>query len=523
MKTYLLLFIISACVSLVLTPVVSRFSRRFGWLDVPDDKRRVHQKAVPRLGGIAIFATVLLTLAALTLIDNHVTQIVRANSAQVLRVLVPAALVFLFGLYDDFRGTNARFKFITLGLAGLIFYLMGGRVEILSIPLLGSVALPPVLGCALTVLWIIGIANAFNLIDGVDGLATGAALFASMVLLAVSLMLGHPQVTVVVVVLCGALIGFLRYNFNPASVFLGDSGSLFIGFTLAALAVQGAQKASTAVAVAIPLVAFGLPVLDTGVAIVRRFLSKRPIFDGDREHIHHKLLERGWSQRRVALALYGLCALFGLLALLFVNDTSMRMTGFVLLVIAAAVLFIVGRLRYHEVDEVRAGMKRSFGERRLRMAQNIQVRRASRMMSNATSISQILSALQELLQLSEFIYAIVQIRPGNTANPELPPAREQHIVVRREAEVLPDGCINWTWERGDIEAEEIIGSGRFWSLRLPLSTDGRTCGYLNLYREFGSDVLLLDMDYLCNYFQREMAEAVERVLSDSSGQARIVC
>src|SRR4029077_7800363 len=172
----------------------------------------------------------------------------------------------------------------------------------------------------LTLVWIVGIANAFNLIDGIDGLACGSALFSSLVLLILSLIHGRVMVTAIALVLTGALAGFLRYNFNPASIFLGDSGSLFVGFSLAALSLQGSQKSSTAVAVAIPILAFGLPVVDTSVSIARRFLSGKPIFQGDREHIHHMLLERGWSQRRVALVLYGVSALFGLLAMLFVNS-----------------------------------------------------------------------------------------------------------------------------------------------------------------------------------------------------------
>ncbi len=364
MNTYFLLFLIAMCSSLVLTPIVRRVCERFSWLDEPRrDERRVHQRAVPRLGGVAIFASTLMALAVLPFINNLLTETLRANRSQLLVVLIPATLILLFGIYDDLRGSGARYKFLAQGIAGLLFYVLGGRVEALSVPLIGTVDLPQVVGCALTVLWIVGISNAFNLIDGMDGLATGAALFSSLVILVVSLMLSHSLVTVIAVVLCGALIGFLRYNFNPASIFLGDSGSLFIGFTLAALSVQGSQKASTAVAVTIPLIAFGLPVLDTGFAIARRFISGQPLFQGDREHIHHKLLDRGWSQRRVAIVLYGVCALFGLLALLFVGASSTRTTGLVLFVVGVAVLFMVNSLRYHEMDEVKAGVKRNFSER----------------------------------------------------------------------------------------------------------------------------------------------------------------
>lgn len=233
----------------------------------------MHRKAVPRLGGIAVFVSIMIGLSALPFVDNLVTQALRSSLSQLFAVLVPATLIFLFGVYDDLRGASARVKFLVQGLAGTLLFVMGGRIEALSVPPFGSVELPLLMSFTLTVVWTVGITNAFNLIDGMDGLATGAALFAALVMLIVSLVLGRPLVSVVALALTGALIGFLRYNFNPASIFLGDSGSLLIGFTLAALSVLGAQKASTAVAVAIPLLAFGLPMVDTGFSMVRRFIG----------------------------------------------------------------------------------------------------------------------------------------------------------------------------------------------------------------------------------------------------------
>ena len=536
MSTYLLLFIFATCASLTLTPVVSRISEHFGWLDIPRDGRRIHGNPLPRLGGVVIFVAVLLALASLLLVNNPVSQTLTTNSPQLLRVLVPGAFIFLIGLYDDFCGTNARVKFAAQGLAGLLFCALGGRIEALSVPLIGSIELHPVIGYAMTVLWTVGICNAFNLIDGMDGLASGAALCAALVMIVISLMLGHPLVTIVAVVLCGSLVGFLPYNFNPASIFLGDSGSLFVGFTLAALSVQGTQKASTAVAVAIPLIAFGVPVADTGFSIIRRLIGRKPLFKGDSEHIHHMLMAQGWSQRRVALALYGVCALFGLAALFVVHDSGMQRLGLVLFVVSSVVVLGVGRLRYHEVDEVRATLRRGLSERRVRIANNVRMRRASRAMSKAATLSEIFSATQELLEVEEFVYATMQLgrkrngrgylhgnsngchrhrdgngnENGNGSGQGLPLEKE---VLTPESET--NGLIHWTWQRGNIGANEIIGSSRFWTLRLPLSTENCEWGYLNLYREFGSDALLLDINYLCDLFQCETAKAVERVLAQS--------
>jgi UDP-GlcNAc:undecaprenyl-phosphate GlcNAc-1-phosphate transferase len=511
-NTYIALFVVALFSSLVLTPIVRRLCTKFGWLDDPRDNRRVHRKAIPRLGGIAIIVSVLIPLLALPLLNNAVTQALFENRWQLLTVFIPAILVMLFGIYDDMRGTNARLKFLALIVAGSVFFAMGGRVDNLSLPLLGSVHLPGVVNYLLTILWVVGVTNAFNLIDGIDGLAAGAGLFSTLVVLVVSLVLGHPHVTVVALVLSGALIGFLRYNFNPASIFLGDSGSLFIGFTLAAVSLEGTQKASTAVAITIPLMAFGLPVIDTGFSMVRRFLSGKPIFQGDKEHIHHMLLARGWSQRHVVFVLYGVCAALGLTSLLFVNEAG-RLMGLILLVVGSAVVLAVGRLRYHEVDEMKAGMKRNLGERRARVANHIRIRRASRAMSKAQTLGELFAAVREMLELGEFAHATVMLgRGGDFAGNYRALSRENGTDAQLGIE-LRNGMLCWSWVRGDVNSVDVIGSGRFWALRLPLSTECAGWGYLNLYREFESSALLLDINYLCQLFRREMAQAAERVLS----------
>src|SRR6266853_1327233 len=404
MKTYFALFLISAATSLTLTPLLRRFCERYRLVDEPLDKRRVHVKAVPRLGGVAIFLSLLVPLSVLLLLNNLLTQTLRPDRRGIVVFLVCGFLVLLLGVYDDLSGANAKVKFAGLTGVAILFYALGGRIVTLSIPFVGGVTLHPILGFLLTLIWIVGIANAFNLIDGVDGLASGSALFSSLVLLGVALSQGRPVVAVIALALTGALAGFLRYNFNPASIFLGDSGSLFVGFALAALSVQGSQKASTAVAVAIPIIAFGVPVFDTGVAVARRFLSGKPIFQGDREHIHHMLLERGWSQRRVALVLYGVSALFGLSAMLFVNSGN-GLTAVVLGVVGVAVVLALGRLRYHEVDELRASVKRNIGERRLRVANNLRMRRACRAVSSASTLDELFDGVLEVLEMGTFAYA----------------------------------------------------------------------------------------------------------------------
>ena len=512
MNTYLALFILALISATALTPLVRRICERYGWLDVPTDGRRVHVRAMPRLGGVAVFMSIFVALAILPFLNNSVTQSLRSDRLSLWTALGPASLMLLLGVYDDLRGADPRFKFIMQTLAGILFFVMGGRVEALNVPFLGGLQLPLIVSFGVTLLWVVGISNAFNLIDGIDGLAAGAALFAALVMLVVSLVVGNVHVTILTLALSGSIIGFLRYNFNPASIFLGDSGSLFIGFLLAALSVQGGLKASTAIAVAIPFMAFGVPIIDTGFAIARRFISRQPLFQGDREHIHHMLLARGWSQRRVVFVLYGVCAAFGLISLLFVSDAG-RLTGLILLVVGTAIILAVGKLRYHEVDEIKASLKRNIGERRIRAANHLRIRRASRAMSKADNLNELFSAVRELLDLGEFAHATVQLgRDGDPRGTERILAQENGRLSHLGVE-LRNGLICWSWVHKDVNPADVIGSGKYWTLCLPLSTRSSGWGYINLYRPFESDALLLDINYLCQLFWREMAQTVERLLT----------
>jgi UDP-GlcNAc:undecaprenyl-phosphate GlcNAc-1-phosphate transferase len=482
LKTYFALFSIATMASLVTTPLIRRLCQRYKLLDVPLDGRRVHRKAVPRLGGIALYVSCLAALSMLPFVDNLLTQTLSTLKPEFLTLFGPATLVLLLGAYDDLRGTNAVVKFVGLGIIATVFYAMGGRVDALSIPLFGSVQLSPLVSFVVTVVWLVGIANAFNLIDGMDGLASGAALFSSLVILGVAISQERTLMIVVALVLCGALAGFLRYNFNPASIFLGDSGALFTGFLLAALSVLGMQKATTAVAIAVPILAFGFPMVDTAMTMARRLVSRKPVFKGDNEHIHHMLLARGWSQRRAALVLYGVCAVFGLAALMFPASGS-KLTGFMLFVISVAVIIAVGHLRYHEVEELRAGVKRTVADRRLRVANNIRVRRAALALSKASDLDEVFEATRHLLDFGEFSFANAQVgQPG-----------------RR---------VFWSWSgtHGDQPPRTE------WSLRLPLVKDGVEWGWVNLYRGCDNEPLLVDTNYLIDLFRREFTDAAARIL-----------
>ena len=448
----------------------------------------------------------------LPFVDNLLTQTLSSLKPEFLTLFVPATLVLILGGYDDLRGANAVVKFLGLGLIATLFYAMGGRIDALSIPLFGSLQLPAIVSFVITVVWLVGITNAFNLIDGLDGLASGAALFSSLVILGVSISQQHTMMIVVSLVLCGALAGFLRYNFNPASIFLGDSGALFTGFLLAALSVLGTQKATTAVAIVVPILAFGFPMVDTAMTMGRRLVSRKPVFQGDNEHIHHMLLARGWSQRRAALVLYGVCALFGLAALIF-PATGTKLTGFMLFVISVAVIIAVGHLRYHEVDELRAGVKRTVGDRRLRVANNIRVRRAALALSKASDLHEMFEATHHLLDFGEFSFANAQV--GQSGRAEMNERAYLASLQRHPKQLLEfyNGRVLWSWSGNGDDVDIRDRSRSEWSFRLPLVKDGVEWGWLNLYRGFESDPLLVDTNYLSDLFRREFTDAAARILT----------
>ena len=427
-------------------------------------------------------------------------------------IFIPATLVLLLGVYDDLRGTNASVKFAGLGIIATLFYALGGRIDALSIPLFGSVELPPLISFVVTIVWLVGITNAFNLIDGLDGLASGAALFSSLVILGVAVSQERTLTIVVALVLCGAVAGFLRYNFNPASIFLGDSGSLFIGFLLAAMSVLGTQKATTAVAIFVPVLAFGFPVVDTAMTMGRRLLSRKPVFQGDNEHIHHMLLARGWSQRRVALVLYGVCAAFGLVALIFPASGS-KLTGFMLFVISVAVIIAVGHLRYHEVDELRAGVKRTVGDRRLRVANNIRIRRAALALSKASDLHEMFEALRHMLDFGEFSFANAQV--GQAGRAEINERAFNASLQRHPKQPLQlrNGRVLWSWSKDGNADEDQFRSRSEWSFRLPLVKDGMEWGWINFYHSLNGETLLVDTNYLSDLLRREFTNAAARIIT----------
>ncbi len=315
---YSLLFLgISAFIfSLLLTPLVRNYAQKWGYVDEPDLARKLHITPVPRMGGVAIALAYVLSYVTLYLIGlQGGRHIMDAGFAVALRVAPAAGLIFMIGIWDDLQTIRPWQKFLGQIVAAVIVYFAGVHVQGF-----GGWQLHDAWSLPATVFWLVLCTNAVNLIDGVDGLATGVGMFATATTLLAAMLQNNIDLAWAVAPLLGCLLGFLRYNFNPATIFLGDSGSLLIGFLLGCYSIIWSQKSATILGMTAPLLALAIPLLDTALAVVRRFMRRQPLFTADRGHIHHRLLDRGLSPRRVALVLYGICTLSAIFSLCMMSQ-----------------------------------------------------------------------------------------------------------------------------------------------------------------------------------------------------------
>jgi UDP-GlcNAc:undecaprenyl-phosphate GlcNAc-1-phosphate transferase len=342
MYSLLFLGIVSCVLSLILTPIVRNASLRLGLVDQPDQARKFHIAPVPRLGGVAIFIAVMVSYALLLAVRLSSGTIVWEGLPLFVRLTPALAVIFGTGLVDDIVSVRPWKKltaeFVAASLAWFGGIHMSGVAGYSTFGIIGFVG---------TVLWIVACTNAINLIDGVDGLAAGICLFAALTMLIASAINHNFPLALAVVSLVGALIGFLRYNLNPASIFLGDSGSLTLGFLLGCYAAVWGEKSSTVLGMTAPLLVLAVPLLDVGLAIVRRFLRGQPIFAADREHIHHRLLSRGYAPQHVVLLMYGVCSIGATISLLltFYHQTY---RGFVIVLVVLAAWLGLQHLGYSE-------------------------------------------------------------------------------------------------------------------------------------------------------------------------------
>jgi UDP-GlcNAc:undecaprenyl-phosphate GlcNAc-1-phosphate transferase len=482
---YLAIFAASLVASAVLARLVRDVANRHGWATAPESSRHMHQRPVPRLGGIAILGSVVLVVTIAAGASRLLHLGYSFPSATFLGLLGPTLVIFGLGLADDFRPLSPYLKFGVQILAAGWLFLNGCRVTHLQL-LFGQRELGNVAALALTVFWVLLITNAFNLLDGLDGLAAGSALFSSLVVFIVSLVTGNTLTEVVTIALAGAIVGFLRYNFNPATIFLGDCGSLVIGFVLSAVSLASSEKASTAVAVAIPVVSFGLPILDTLMAVLRRFLNGKPLFGADDEHIHHKLLQRGFTHRQAVVVLYAVSACFALISLPLLSPKS-GMIAVVLSVVGLGVFFGLQHLGYRELDELRRMARRTWGQKTI-IYNNLAIRRAEDELARARTAHDVVLILKAAFQRTDYDGFEITFTPESTSSYAVSPP------------------FQYTWRRDDEENRK-----KGWEVRLDLfSPRGEVRGCLSINRSYTASSLRSDIDCFTEEFARALSAALQR-------------
>lgn len=322
----------------LITPVVMSFAKTVGAMDIPDEKRHIHKQPTPRMGGLAIFLGFLLAVLVFADITN-----------QVRGILIGAILIVAVGAIDDVLNLNAWLKFGVQILAAVIAVLSGVIISVVSNPLLitsEQAITIGVLSVPVTVLWIVGVTNSVNLIDGLDGLACGVSTIASLSMLAVSMLVSdaNSNVAIILAALCGACLGFLPYNLNPAKIFMGDTGALMLGYILATVSVIGMFKFYAIITFILPVLALAVPLLDTTFAFTRRIKNGQSPFAADRGHFHHRLLDMGLNQKQAVAVLYAVSAILGLAGVLLTSTGMVRtIVALVAFVIAGCVWLFIFR------------------------------------------------------------------------------------------------------------------------------------------------------------------------------------
>ncbi|MEK5230787.1 MraY family glycosyltransferase [Lysinibacillus sp. FSL K6-0232] len=314
--------------SILLTPLVKRLAFRIGAVDAPN-YRKVHARIMPRLGGLAIFLAFIIGVAiSYPFLMDVLRNAKNDNDMYLLAIVMGACIIVVTGVVDDMREISAKAKMLGQFVAALIIVFVGGiQIDMVNLPFLGTLDFG-LLSIPLTIIWIIGITNAINLIDGLDGLAAGVSTIALITLAVMAFIMSNMFVLAIAAILAVASLGFLFYNFHPAKIFMGDTGALFLGFMISVLALLGFKNV-TFVSLIIPIIILGVPISDTFFAIVRRVRMKKKWSDPDKSHLHHRLLDMGFTHRQTVLLIYGIAMMFGLAAIIF---SMAKVWGAILLV-----------------------------------------------------------------------------------------------------------------------------------------------------------------------------------------------
>jgi len=395
MKCYVVACLTALFLSVFMTPLVRRFALRIGAVSTPGG-RHVNGRIIPRLGGLALAFAWALPVITISVLHPMVANALHGKLVQLVAMMVGSGVICAVGALDDARGVRSLHKLVAQVVVASFAFVCGFEIQAIHLPLIGDLQMG-VFALPVTVLWIVGVTNAVNLIDGLDGLAAGVAFFAALTSFVIAAVSGSVFVALMMAALMGALVGFLFFNFNPARIFMGDSGSYFLGFVLATTALAGGglqQKASTAVSLLVPVLALGVPIFDTLFSMVRRVLERRSIFSADRGHVHHRLLDIGLTHRRAVVFLYGISSLFAAGAI----AVSLGRSWHVGLALLSVTLVFIGLVRFLGYFEYLHFRKRQKARLRDPLAEQLcrAVPRVIVGMSRAAVESDVLGALSRL-------------------------------------------------------------------------------------------------------------------------------
>lgn len=335
-------FLLAFITAYVVTPYTIRLSKKIGALDLPKEKRKIHKNAMPRLGGLAVIAGFIVStiyLIAVMMMEN--TLVLSGPDNYYIKLIgffIGIIILGLFCFFDDWKGIPAYVKLIGQILAALVVTLSGLRIDKIVLSHINTIISNDTLSIIITMIWIVGITNAINLIDGLDGLSSGICLISCFSLIIIFTLNSSPLISIILVTaLAGSLVGFLPYNFNPARTFIGDTGSNFLGYALSIISILGIAKTYTAIVIIAPLIVFAIPLFDTTSAIFRRIIKSKSIkgvFKADREHLHHKIMKKGYTQKQAVFILYGISATFGMFAIILLESGIWKALSFGLMVLA---------------------------------------------------------------------------------------------------------------------------------------------------------------------------------------------
>ena len=513
MGEYVLIYLMAFMLSVFLVPWIRRLALRVGAVDQPDSVRKIHSQAMPRMGGVAIYIASVVPVVLACLVAYfwfHRTRVYHAvwppalpgalpeeNLLKLVGLLCAATLVLAVGIYDDVKQARPRTKVLVQIVAGLILCFVGIKIDHIGNPFGGETIQFGWYAWPLTIFWVVAITNAINLIDGMDGLGPGVGLFVAGTMFMIAIVEDVMLAGLVMSGLVGAIIGFLIFNFHPAKVFMGDSGSLFIGFLLAAISMMGSMKSGTIIALLVPLVALGLPIVDTMLAVARRWAKGLPMSVADKQHVHHRLMKLGFSQREAVLVLYGVSVLLGCGALVMAMAksalVSIAVTGGIFVAIIVGIHLVGGR----EFSALGARIKKRWRERQKRRSLWVTLYKTAAKLEQADDVEQAWKDTTELFEKFDL----------------------DTVTLKVEGSELPGGDFTWSVSGNGMPDPETSGDFEGWTARLFLSDNDRVLGRLDFTKDARRSPMSDTLCEMINVFRDEVTKTLVRLREEQESES----